>query len=386
MRFLPDGILMRVLHVIESTLGGTRRFLEDIFDARAECDDALAFATERADAGFDRLLARIRGSRWTTYPLDLTRPVAPARDAAGIVALRRIVRHAAPDVIHAHSSKAGAVSRFANATLRRRVALVYSPHAVAAHMGRVYLAIERVLAPFADVFAAVSPSERAEIAALGLASGTRIAVLVPTIRPDRFVSGDRAAARRALAIADGPLVVGIGRLVPQKDPLAFVEAVSRLAAHVQGVRAIWVGDGDLRGAVEQAIDVHGLRERVTIAGWCEDVRPYLAACDVFLSTSAYESFGYVTAEAFAMDRPVVASRITGTVDVVVHDRDRVLYPRGDADAAARAVAALLADGDSASRIAARGRAHVLETYSPQATRRALDEAYAAALARRGAAR
>ncbi len=147
------------------------------------------------------------------------------------------------------------------------------------------------------------------------------------------------------------------------------------------MRGIWVGDGELRTALEKRIATLHLEEHVSIAGWQDDVRPYIAACDLLVSTSVYESFGYVTAEAMAMDRPVVASAITGTVDVVGTDVDDQLYRSRDISSAARLAERLLRDAARASAVAKRGRMHVLSTFSTEAMRRGLAEAYSAAARR-----
>jgi glycosyltransferase involved in cell wall biosynthesis len=372
--------IVRVLQVIEPTLGGTRRFLEDVFVASEGFHNAIAFATARADGAFFELLKQMQSAGWATYPLDLRREVNARSDIAGVARLCSIIEHFKPDVVHAHSSKAGAIARLAKLWLRRRIPIVYTPNAIASRLGWMYLAIERLLGPQTDVLAAVTQSEKAELLALRIVAERRVRIIVPSIRSDYFVPADREAARGGIGVGDAPLVVGIGRLAPQKGPLGFVDIIGALAARVPDVRAIWVGDGDLRKSMMEKIDAMSLGGRISIAGWRDDVRPYLAACDVFVSSSAYESFGYVTAEAFAMSRPVVASRITGTIDIVTRHRDHVLYLPGDYESAAAAVDAMLGDVTLANEVAAAGRDYVLTTFSPAATRRGLDEAYSAAVA------
>ena len=100
-----------------------------------------------------------------------------------------------------------------------------------------------------------------------------------------------------------------------------------------------------------------------------------------MSTAGYESFGYVTAEALAMDRPVVASAITGTVDIVTTDVGDQLYRYADIAAAVRLAERLLGDPEHAAAVAGRGRAQVLERFSVSQMRRGLDDVYQAAARR-----
>lgn len=373
---------MRILQVLEATLGGTRRYMEDIFAACSDRghDNGIVYASARADRGFLDLLERMRAAGWQTFHLDLRREVNLRNDLRHARELRAIFSRFRPDIVHAHSSKAGAVARIANVLRRKHSKLVYSPHAVAVHLGRTYLWIERILGTQVDVLATVSASEYREIQELALVPVHKLRIVTPTIRSDYFVPRRRDDARTELSYGDEPRIVTIGRLVPQKDPLGFLEIVRCVREHVPDLRAVWVGDGELRAAMDARVRELGLEESVSITGWTSDVRPYLAASDVYVSSSIYESFGYVTAEAYAMDRPVVASAVTGTTDIVTLDTEISLYAAKDYAAAGRATIQLLTNSALSREIAKRGRERVLDAFSPAATCRDLFAAYDAALA------
>lgn len=372
----------RVLQVIEASLGGTRRYLEDVFEALGPGSQyGLAYSLQRADASFMLLLDRIRKAGWNLFEVDMRRHIDLRNDLACTLGLRRVYGTFKPDVVHAHSSKAGALARLATIGMRHRPGLVYSPNSIAVNIGATYAWIERVLALRLDVLAAGTPSERDELQALKLVNPARIHVIVPTIRADIFAPVSRARARQDLDLPDGPLVVAVGRLVPQKDPLAFVDFVAALRHHVEGVHGIWVGDGHLRALMEARIAELDLGDSLTITGWLDDVRPHIAASDLVVSTAAYESFGYANAEALAMHRPVVASAITGTVDVITTDTADQLYSYRDVTSAARLAARLLSDHAYAAGVAQRGRERIISTFSAEQTRVGLAGAYAAAVQR-----
>ena len=372
----------RVLQVLEASLGGTRRYLEDVFDALGGGSQyGMAYSLHRADSSFMVLLERMRDAGWQLFEVNMVRRIDLRSDISCTLALRKVYDAFQPDVVHAHSSKAGAIARLATIGMRRRPGLVYSPNSISANISPVYGVIERLLALRLDVLAAGTPSERDELRTLNLVAPARIHVVVPTIRAEVFAPTSRARAREQLRLPDGPMVVAVGRLVPQKDPLAFVDFVAALRKRLGNARAIWVGDGDLRQAMEERVSDLQLGDALSITGWLDDVRPYLAASDLVVSTAAYESFGYATAEALAMDRPVVASAITGTVDVVTTDTGDQLYGYRDVEAAASLAARLLSDTQHAAGVAARGRARVVATFSTEQTRRGLDGAYAAAMHR-----
>src|SRR5688500_6152728 len=105
---------LRVLHILEATLGGTRRYLEDIAlaTAAADVDMGLVFGTRRADANFNAALKTFYDCGWWCRPVDMRRAVSLS-DVAAVVSVRRVIRAFSPDLIHCHSAKAGAIGRLA---------------------------------------------------------------------------------------------------------------------------------------------------------------------------------------------------------------------------------------------------------------------------------
>lgn len=370
----------RVLQVMEATLGGTRRYLEDVSEALGKGNhNGLVYSLYRADGAFLKLLESLRRAGWDLFELDMRREIDPLRDLACARNLREIYRRFRPDVIHAHSSKAGGLVRIATVGMKNRPRIVYTPNSIASNVSWFYGQLEKLLALRLDIIVAVTESERDELHALKLIPLERIRVAVPTVASDVFSPRSREAARSELGIGSGPVVIAIGRLTAQKDPLAFVNLAALLRKRIPDVHLFWVGDGELRPAVEARIAALDLGSTVSITGWLEDVRPYVAAADVFVSTSRYESFGYVTAEACAMERPVVASKITGTIDVVRYNVDEQLFPLDDIEAACARVVRLLNDPELAAEVAGRDRAYVNAAFSSEETRKGLHAAYDAAL-------
>jgi glycosyltransferase involved in cell wall biosynthesis len=380
---LPKFVKMRVLQVLEATLAGTSRYLDDVAHALGPGDEyGLAYSLHRADSGFTRVLGSLRSAGWRLYELDMQREIDLRRDYRNARALREIYRQFEPDVVHAHASKAGALARLAAMAVAQRPATVYSPHSINATRSLVARGIETLLASGLDILAAVTSSEYAELCALRLVPRGRTRIITPTISSDAIRSADRSAARQRLGIPAAPIVVATGRLVAQKNPLLFVELVARLRAIFPGIQAFWLGDGELNAVTQRHIAANDLNDNCLITGWLDDVRTHLAACDVFVSVAAFESFGYATAEAMAMARPVVASAVTGTVDVVRNDRDLQLFALPDFDRAVAQIAHFLRNPNIAVAVGKTGRDAVLATYSPDKTRRTLIAAYEAAVAHR----
>lgn len=364
---------LRVLHVLEATLGGTLRYMENVAECLRDTNLSLgfAYATERADSRLEPLLTQLKCRGWNLYPVPMYREIDIAAELQSLQELRRVFQAFRPDVVHCHSSKAGVSGRVASLLVRPSPAVVYSPHALAIPLGRKYLYIERLLCKLAGRFIAVSDSEAEDIVHYQLAAPDRVSVAYPLIDCDYFAP---SANRDTSSHNSGSLtVMGVGRLTAQKDPLRFIAIVRRLQEIMPGVEGIWVGDGELRETFEQtAATAPG---PIRIVPWQRDIRPFLSSADVLLSTSRYESFGYMVAEALALEVPVVASRISGTSDILIGEFAGNMYQPGDDAAAVALLNRVLQDPARARRWAASARAMVRERFNSRAMREALLDAY-----------
>jgi glycosyltransferase involved in cell wall biosynthesis len=181
-----------------------------------------------------------------------------------------------------------------------------------------------------------------------------------------------------------PVISLVQRLSPPKTPLVFVRALPRILAGRPDAAAWIVGDGPLRGAVEQAVAASGLAARVRFLGLRKDVPAVLSASDIAVHSSIREGLPRTVLEALAVGTPVVATAVGGVRDVLADGLNGLLVPPEDPAALAGAVLATLAEPEVAARRARAGRAAV----QPFSARRMLDEQHALyrrLLARRGIA-
>ena len=373
---------IRVLHVIEATLGGVRRYVEGMVQAFANEDfspPGLVYSTERNDVQFAAVLSELRDAGWHLFEVPMRREPSPGSDLKALLEIRRAIKSFQPHIVHGHSSKGGALARLATkTTMRKRPQAYYSPHAIAVGLGMHYRAIEWVLGRFAtDAIVAVSESERLEVELSGVLGGeVKTNVAWPVIDPEEFKGEDRAAARSSLNLdPERPIIVTVGRLTKQKDPETFLNVIAKVREAYPDVLAIWVGDGDLKGAFEAGIRTRSLEANIELTGWQDDVRPYLSAADVMLLPSLYESFGYVTAEAMAMGLPVVATKVTGTIDIIRDTTLGCLFQPGDWTKGAEMVVRLLRAPQERKRYADRGRRFISTTFTSLNMRNDFRQAY-----------
>lgn len=296
------------------------------------------------------------------HDVPMAREPVPADLAAGR-ALRALDHRRGYAIVHAHSSKAGALVR---GVLRGRRRLVYTPHcfAFAATFGRArrlaYRAVEQVLVRRAGALLAVCEWER-EVGERELrGTAGRLRTVYNGVPPCR----DEPAASELLEFkGDGPLAGLVTVLRPQKDPLLAIQALAQLSGGGQppGRLAI-VGNGELASKVEAEIDRLGVDEHVRLFPYRPGVGRYLAALDLLVLPSAWEAFPLAVLEAMACEVPVLATRVGGIPEAVLDGRTGRLVPPGDCGALAQALGELLADAPGRERLGAEGRRHVAERF------------------------
>lgn len=156
---------------------------------------------------------------------------------------------------------------------------------------------------------------------------------------DTWTPQDKQSLRVRHGFAATDVVVGLcGVMRPEKAHADFLQALARLARRGQRVCGWLIGDGPLRPRLERDIDALGLRDRVRIAGYVQDVRPLVAACDAMAITSTTETFSIAALEAMALGKPMLMTDVGGAREQVHHGRNGLLVPVGDIPALADGLA------------------------------------------------
>ncbi|HWC11859.1 MAG TPA: glycosyltransferase [Acidimicrobiales bacterium] len=199
-----------------------------------------------------------------------------------------------------------------------------------------------------DTILASSEHERAQLARLYDADPGRVEVVPPGVDHERFSPGDREAARAALGLGDGPVLLFVGRIQPLKGADVAIEAAAR--CRPDATLLVVGGPSGAGGEAER----RRLRSLVAELGVGHRVRfvppqphhrlaTFYRAADVCLVPSRSESFGLVALEAAACGTPVVAAAVGGLQTLVEHGRTGFLVAGRDTAAFTSCVADLLGD-------------------------------------------
>jgi glycosyltransferase involved in cell wall biosynthesis len=224
--------------------------------------------------------------------------------------LRRLIRDGGYDVVHAHLYRSQVYGRPA-AWLAGTPVVVSTEHSIGeTHLERrpmtagvraLYLATGR----FSQMTVAVSETVRTRMTGWGVPA-VKVTVIPNGVDLDRvrFDSAAREQVRAEFGASPGEYVIGVlGRLDPNKQFALVIEAAAPLLK-AGGVRLVIVGKGEERERLEQAAAEHGVTDRVVFAGERHDVAGVLSAFDLFVASSAQETFGLSVLEALANGLPV----------------------------------------------------------------------------------
>jgi len=352
---------LRILHVLEATTAGVRRYVTELLAHRpggwtVEVACPLIRATHFGDVAFAEDVNQLGV---LLHPIPMRRSIGLS-DIDAYRALTRVIRAERFDIIHTHSSKAGFLGRLA--AKRAGVPVIHTPNGLyfIEQVGlrrRFYLWLERLAGGWTTRLIAVSGGERVVMLRHKLAAPERICLIENGVDAAR-VRALAGAGNVSLPGGSGPLVGGVGRMVPQKDPLTFVRAASIVSEAMPSARFVWCGDGELRPAVESL--ARGLNVPLRVTGHLENVWAAMRGFDVFALPSLYEGLPFTLLEAMALGIPAVASDVVGTHDVLNDDSAGWRVPARDPGALAQAVLDALARPAEARRRAS-AAARLVET-------------------------
>ncbi|MEU9983274.1 glycosyltransferase family 4 protein [Streptomyces sp. NPDC050856] len=387
------------LHVVQPGDGGVARVVADMVGAQVAQGARVAVACPPGTP----LAAAVRERGGEVHPWRAGRQPGP-RLAAETRRVVELVRLVGPDLVHAHSAKAGLAVRLA---VRGRVPTVYQPHAWSFEaVGGVTAVLARSWerwagARWTDRIVCVSEAERLRGERAGVrarwsvvrngvdttrfrAEADRSATRVPgpprALPPARVPApGTAAETATAAAPVSAPVVLCVGRLCPQKGQDTLLRAWPSVVARVPLARLVLVGDGPSAAALRAAAP-----PSVVFAGAVEDTAPWYRAADLVVLPSRWEGMALAPLEAMASGRPVLLSDVDGARESLPPGHEaHCLVPPDDPDALAAALVRLLRRPVLRWALGQRAHHHVRSRFDVRHTQEALADVYRQVAAPRG---
>jgi glycosyltransferase involved in cell wall biosynthesis len=284
----------------------------------------------------------------------------------GLAALASCIRQFRPDVVNPHLFR----SAFVATPVARWLGVPYVVETYhgreAWRQGRITgsFLVDRMVSRWEDRIIAVSEAAR-NFLIMGKGIVAEKVVVVPNGRDlSVFKPGQGGAEiRKEFGIEPQWPVIGVvGRLEMQKGHRFLLEALPRVAAEFPQLRVLLVGDGGMKGELQTQAQRLDLTTHLIFAGFRTDIPTLLDAMDITVLPSLYEGMPLTAIEASAMAKPIIATSVDGTPEVIENGVTGLLVPPATPEALAEAIGILLRDPERARGMGAAGRKHVFARF------------------------
>ena len=302
--------------------------------------------------------------------IEMTRAIG-ASDLKATKAVRKLIKKYNPDIVYAHSSKAGAIARVADIGLRNRC--VYNPHGWAFNMRcsakkkAIYTMIEKIAAPFCDKIICISDAEKQSALDKKICKEDKLQVIFNGVDIEAYENGAHGAVKRQdMNIPEDAFVVGmVGRISQQKAPDVFIKMAKQVKDEVPNAHFIIVGNGNQEDEIRKYAKDNGFSDSLHITGWVDDPMSYVELFDVACLLSRWEGFGLVLPEYMMARKPIVASRVDAIPNIICDGENGLLVGMDDVVGASTAVLKLYLNNNLKSKLIDEGLKTVYKKFDVQ---------------------
>jgi glycosyltransferase involved in cell wall biosynthesis len=226
--------------------------------------------------------------------------------------------------------------------------------------------LDRLIGRFVNVYIAVSIANGAYLREIKKLPARKIQVIQNGCDLDRFHPTHRPSfeLERQLGFTkDDPLLLVPARLEPQKGHSVLLEALPRVLREFPRTQVVCAGEGVLREQLEERVQYLGIGKNVRFIGHQTNIEDWLSVCDFTVLPSFYEGLPLVAIESLAAGRPMVATAVDGTTEVIFNGKTGLTVPPGDPVQLAVAICKMLRDPELRQSMASAGRLWVMDKFT-----------------------
>lgn len=344
---------IRVLHVAQAA-GGVDRYIRMLLKYldKEKFENILVCSQDFHEEDYRDLVDSFE-------QVEMTRAIG-GNDLKAIKGVRALIKKYTPDIVYAHSSKAGAIARVADIGLKNHC--VYNPHGWAFNMRcsakkkTMYTVIEKVAAPFCDKIICISDAEKQSALDKKICKENKLQVIFNGVDIEAYENGVHGVVkRRELNIPEDAFVVGmVGRMSPQKAPDVFIKMAKRVKDAVPNAHFIIVGNGNQEDEIRKYAADNGFADSLHITGWIYNPMSYIELFDVACLLSRWEGFGLALPEYMMAGKSIVASRVDAIPNIIQDGENGLLVEVDDDIGASKAVLRIYQEDGLRDRLVAQG--------------------------------
>lgn len=306
-----------------------------------------------------------------------------AIDISIVSKIMRICKEEKINIVHTHNFSANLWGRLA-AKLARVPCVVATEHSIATNKSYLQRLIDRSLSYLTDQIIAVSENVRtSHINAEEIARHKIVTIYNGIEIQEGNLAPDTTRKRLELGLSQSAPVVGIvGRLHPAKAHIYFLRAAKRILQVIPSTMFVIVGDGPLKRELMEYVAETGMKKNVCFLGFRHDCLEIINCFDVGVLSSIREGLPLTLLEYMAMKKPVVATAVGGTHEVVLDRMSGFLVPTMDVKALSESIITLLRDKNLAKNMGLRGHALVKQKFTANLMIKETERVYSQVLQRK----
>ena len=357
--------VLKVLHVV--SVETENYYLNNLVDFTDGNKVQFSFVSFGSSGGFT---AQMEKRGFTVHTLNAQ---GWAKKPAALFKLRRLMKQINPDIVHTHLF----VPSFWGLTLakwQKRKTVLTRHHsdalyAIPSKLKRnIWLRLEKyinrksdhIIAPSQMVYDIVVNKEKVPAA--------KVSLIPYGQTTERFTTVTAALVqqtREELAMQNSISLVCVSRLFNRKGHQYLFDAFANLIKQGTNVTLYLVGTGPYKETLETLAAEKGIADKVKFLGWRNDALAIMAAADIIVHPSLEDALSSAVIEAIMLEKPVVATDISGVRDTLDNGKYGVIVPPADAKAFEEGIRTIMAGMPAAKEKATQGRRYLLEYMSAE---------------------
>ncbi len=265
-----------------------------------------------------------------------------------LLELKSFIKNNEIKIVHAHGKGAGLYGRLLKILLSNRIKVIFTFHGL--HIAqynqlkkKIYIYYERFFSRYTDLFINVSRGEQENCVKYGIFSPQKSKVVYNVIPEAKNEKATISLKNELNLPLDKFIILSIVRFSFAKN-IADTLAIAELLKFDKRFLFVLVGDGETREEIENEIKKKELNN-VLLTGFKNNPLDYIAASNVYLSTSRWEGLPYSLIEASMMGLPSVATNVVGNNEVVKNNFNGKLFNPGDLKTAANNIVEICTDNN-----------------------------------------
>lgn len=365
---------IRILHIAQAA-GGVDRYLRTLFKYfnKEKYENIVVFSQS-----FDRKDYEGLVDKYET--IEMYRAIG-LKDIKAVKEIRKQIKNYSPDIVYAHSSKAGALARIADIGLKSHC--IYNPHGwafnmkISAKKRMLYTLIERLAAPFCEKIVCISEAEKDAALNKNICESNQLRVIYNGIDIEAYKDYHSTITRKKLGILEDTIVVGmVGRVSQQKAPDIFIRAAKKIKQIIPNSYFIIVGNGEMENEIRRYAKENGLESSLLITGWVKNPLDYIQIFDVAMLLSRWEGFGLVLPEYMLSSKPIIATDCDAIPYIVEDGVNGLLVSVDNPDSVVKAMLKIYSDPQLRRKLIENGNRIVRQKFEAKRMARETEQLFA----------